>query len=278
MFYEQSEITELLNCEHCLQPYDEYYQPKILHCCGKTICNTCIRQIENQVQNNNYKCIACNDIDTIPKNGFQVNLAVAKLISKQPKEISRGPEAEKLKLNLRELDDLVNKFLFEMENGEFLIAKECEELKRQIQLAKEERIQKINQLFDSLLLRIDDYAEKCNSKYKEMNEAKHKSKELIKLVNESIKQQNSYLRQLKINEVETLRLNEKMSELKTLIGKERIFIKKSIFGNEIMKFEANLIPIDEQFLGKIIHRKSDFTVIILIYFSFSLLNFIIIMT
>jgi hypothetical protein len=129
-----------------------------------------------------------------------------------------------------------------------------------------------------LLLRIDDYAEKCNSKYKEMNEAKHKSKELIKLVNESIKQQNSYLRQLKINEVETLRLNEKMSELKTLIGKERIFIKKSIFGNEIMKFEANLIPIDEQFLGKIIHRKSDFTVIILIYFSFSLLNFIIIMT
>ncbi len=80
-------------------------------------------QIENQVKNNKYKCFACNDIKTMPKNGFQVNRAVSKLIVK--KEIPRGPEAQKIKQNISELENLVNKLLFEIENGEYLIAKDC---------------------------------------------------------------------------------------------------------------------------------------------------------
>jgi hypothetical protein len=58
MTYEESEIKELLKCEHCSQSYGDYYPPNILSCCGKTVCNMCIRQIEKQVKNNKYKCIA----------------------------------------------------------------------------------------------------------------------------------------------------------------------------------------------------------------------------
>ena len=50
MIYEQSEIKELLHCEHCSQSYGDYYQPKILSCCGKTIYGTCVQLIENQVK------------------------------------------------------------------------------------------------------------------------------------------------------------------------------------------------------------------------------------
>jgi len=63
---------------------------------------------------------------------------------------------------------LVEKLLFEMENGEYLITEDCRELKREIQQAKEERIQEINQLCDLLFLKIDTYEERCKCKYKEM--------------------------------------------------------------------------------------------------------------
>jgi hypothetical protein len=36
---------------------------------------------------------------------------------------------------------LVNKLIFEQENGEHLITEDCQELRRQVQLAKEEKIE-----------------------------------------------------------------------------------------------------------------------------------------
>jgi len=44
---------------------------------------------------------------TMPNDGFKVNELAVKLLTKKPKEISRGQEAEKLKLNLCKLDELV---------------------------------------------------------------------------------------------------------------------------------------------------------------------------
>ena len=71
MFFEQSEIIDLLKCENCSQQYDEYFPPRILPCCGKTLCYTCIQSIEKQLKNNKFKCIACNKEDTIPNNGLK---------------------------------------------------------------------------------------------------------------------------------------------------------------------------------------------------------------
>jgi len=99
---------------------------------------------------------------------------------------------------------LVNKLIFEQENGEHLITEDCQELRRQVQLAKEEKIEEINKHYDALFLKIDTYEEKCRRNYKEMNDAKKKANELIKSVNESIQQQNAYLRQLTIDGKKTM--------------------------------------------------------------------------
>jgi hypothetical protein len=76
------------------------------------------------------------------------------------------------------------KLLFEMENGEYLITEDCRELRRQVQLTEEEKIEEINKHCDALILKIDAYEERCKSKYKEMNQQKQKANELIKSVNE----------------------------------------------------------------------------------------------
>jgi hypothetical protein len=69
MLFEQSEIIDLLKCENCSQQYDV---PRILPCCDKTICNTCVQLIEKQSKNK-FKCIVCKENETIPKNGFKIN-------------------------------------------------------------------------------------------------------------------------------------------------------------------------------------------------------------
>ena len=262
MFYEESEITNVLKCEHCIKPYGEYYPPRILPCCGKTICYSCVESIEKQVKNNRFKCIACKKEKKMPNNGFLVNSVAVKLLATQPKEISRGQEAEKLKKNLYDLEQLVNKLLFEMDKGEYIIRDDCRELRRQVQLAKEERIEEINKYCDALFVKIDHYEEKCKSKSKEMNEAKKKANELIKSVNNFIQKQNEHLRQLKFDDNELMASNLRMNELKMQIEKERKNIKKSIFGNQIMKFETNSNKAGEEFLGKLTYHILDFTVII----------------
>jgi hypothetical protein len=266
MLYDQSEIVELLNCEHCSQPYDQYYQPRILPCCDKTICSTCVKLIQKQLKDNKFKCIACNKVDIMPKDGLQVSEPDAK-----PLEKLKGPEAERIKQNLRYLESLINKLTFEIDNGECLIRKNCSQLRKQVQSAKENRINEINKHCEGLLKKIDLFEEKRIRKYKEMNLLKQQDDEFIKLVNESIQQQKDYLMQLKINDKETIACNEKIEELKTKIEKERKNIKKSVFDNQFLKFEANTTSIDEALLGKLIQDTFDFDVISLILKLFFLL-------
>jgi hypothetical protein len=75
-----------------------------------------------------------------------------------------------------------------MENGDFIITEDCKELKRQVQLAKEQKIEEINQQCDALFLKIDVYEGKCKNKYKNKNQSKQQADELIKLVKQSIQQ------------------------------------------------------------------------------------------
>jgi len=138
---------------------------------------------------------------------------------------------------------------------------------RQVQLTKEVKIKEINQQCDALFLKIGTYEEKCIRKYKEIHESKQKADELIKSVNETIQQQNTYLRQLNIDEKKTIELSEKISELKVEVKKEKFHFNESIFSNLTMKFEVNKTSIDDECLGKLTHHIQDLNVI---YFLFSL--------
>ena len=94
-----------------------------------------------------------------------------------------------IKQNLLHLESLVNNLLFEMDNGDYIITEACKELRRQVQLAKEEKIEEINQQCDALFLKIDAYGEKCKSKYKEMNESLNHHFEIFLLFYSSIKRE-----------------------------------------------------------------------------------------
>ena len=266
MFYEQSVINKLLKCQHCNQSYEEYFSPRILPCCSKTICQHCVRfmarkSLENKSnemrslerrssRKTTFKCLICQEESIMPSKGLPINEAVALLMSAQPIEVSRGAEAEKLKQNIIDLDNLANKLNFELDNGEHLIREHCTDLKRQVQLVKEERIREIRKKGDSLIERIENYQLNCIQKYQEMKKLKKiEKKELLTQVNNVIQKQKTYLNQLKINDNETIASNESLIEFKSRLEQERENVKNLVFNNQLMKFDVNTTKVGEELLG-----------------------------
>ena len=141
IFYETTKIEDLLKCQKVLHPFDEYHSPRLLPCCGKTICHNCVQSIQKALKFNKFKCILCQKESSMPDGGFLVNELAEQLISKQTKELYRGAEAESLKQSPNELDSSKAKLTFELENGETIIDEECRDLKTAVQSAKEKRIE-----------------------------------------------------------------------------------------------------------------------------------------
>ena len=67
---------------------------------------------------------------------------------KENKSILFGSENDKLKKKFNDLNNLVNKLILQIEDGEYLIKEECRELRNQVQLATEEKIVETNEKSD----------------------------------------------------------------------------------------------------------------------------------
>ena len=147
MSSESAALTDLLKCEHCHQAYDGYDSPRILPCCSKTVCHLCIKKLErsNRKSETTFECVVCGEEFEMPSKGLPVNEELDKLILDSPGEVEppKNSDALKHEKELIKLENLISKFIFEMENGDHLITDDCDELKRQVQLAKEELILEI---------------------------------------------------------------------------------------------------------------------------------------
>lgn len=258
MFYDQSSIEQLLKCQNCNQLYDLYEQPRILPCCGKTLCERCIERIEKEVRNNLFKCVMCHDECVMPKKKFPVNELVARLALEQPKEVYRGEVCEEFKINLFNLESLASKLNCDMHHGEDTIKEHCFELRRIIQLATEKKIQEIITSSSLLINRVDDYEQDTIDKYRKNFEFKKMLSDIIEKVNGFIKEQKSYLSQFVINENEIGLSNMKLDALKQKL-EENLNIKKTLFNNRLMSFAMNTSPIDESIIGNISFDRIDTT-------------------
>ena len=273
MFYDQSSIEKLLKCQNCNQVYDLYEQPRVLPCCGKTLCGKCIERIEKEVKNDLFKCVMCDDEYAMPKKKFPINELVAKLILEQPKDVYRGEVCEEFKINLFNLESLATKLNYDMNHGEDSIKEHCIELRRIIQLATEKKIQELIAKSELLIQRVDSYEQETVEKYAKNNEFKKMLSSIIDEVNSFLKDQKRYLSQFVINENEIGFSNIKLEELRLKL-EENLNIKKTLFDNQLMCFYANKRQIDESMVGSISFERIDtsLTVSQVLYKFYLILN------
>lgn len=256
MFYEQATITNLLKCQKCSLTYDAYEQPRILPCCGKTVCNNCTYKIEKYISNSLYRCVMCQEEGYFPRKGFPVNEVVAKLATEQPKEVYRGEKCEEFKSNLTTLESLTNKLTFDLDHGEDVIKEHCFELRSVIQLATEKKIQELISLSETLIQKVNDYEMETTERFMTNDEFKDKLGNIIKEANVFLIEQKGYLNQFKINDREIMSLNEKLNKIKLKL-EDNLCLKRVIFNNTLMKFEMNKNLLDESLIGNISNKRID---------------------
>ena len=180
MFYQESQIEELLKCPHCQNRYDE---PRILPC-GQAVCNQCIHVILNQMQQNeaSFKCLLCDEFHA--KSTFPVNRSLMAIIKKQPSEVYRGKKVEVLKQNLKDISSNKIKLENAFRNGKNQLIDHCLNIRGDIDLAAEKVIQDIQDKRDELLKKVDEYEKKMIITIQNDMQANEKFEKTIKELNQ----------------------------------------------------------------------------------------------
>ncbi len=258
MFYEESAIRKLLKCQQCLYNYDEHDQPCTLPC-GKNICNNCVAKIESLAKTSKkFKCTLCAEEHAIPEKGsFPVNETLLELIKTQPKEVFRSKDCSELKENLRSLETLLKTLKFEYSIGVERIKSYCAEQRNQIQMSTAKRIKEINHLNTVLMEEVDSYEKECIDWYSNNEAFKKYMHDQIDNVLKFIAEKEKYLKEYEIDE-EIIRKSIQLSQnVKSHLDYELKKLKITVFGNEIIKFNANSIKLDALVLGRIDYERLD---------------------
>ncbi len=200
MFFEESQIDEILKCDLCIQRLDN---PRLLPC-GKTICSACFETVikTKDKKENSFRCPSCQ---TVHKNAeFPLNESLKKLLEKKPVEVFRSGLIEEFKNNLSliesnklELEDLIL-------NGVEKVKEHCIGLRLDVDLATESAISaltlKMQQHRDMLIKQIDEYETKTIAIARGETAVKGELQKIIIAMDEFANEWRRHLMKLKIDE------------------------------------------------------------------------------
>jgi hypothetical protein len=244
MFYETSFISNLLKCQHCSQPYNQFCKPRMLSCCGDSICDTCIDLLKYDVINKKYKCVLCSKFVNIPDDGFPINRLALKLVSEQPKEAYRGKEMRDLKLSLSSLEELSKSLLFETKNfNDSNFNKHWDDQKLGIQLTFENLIKELTQQKEMLMKKVEQHRTACKVSFVNTNQlVSSQTKEVISKVNSFIEEQRTFMNQIQIDDDQIAHSNHRITALRKEIERERanlISEKNKVLEKSLAKFKIH---------------------------------------
>lgn len=240
MFYEECTVKKLLNCQKCNEKYNEPY----LIPCGFTICQNCAQDLAEN------PCGMCNKPHETPLNGFPLNQIILSLINEQPKEIYRGKEADRLKRNLKYINEKFSKLSTDVTNKEDKIKEHCLELRRKVQLKTEELINEITNLNEELIVEINTHEKEW---LKKQRAKKPYNKDLYdELRSQIVKfndEQSKYLQQTQIDDDEIIEANELAEKYRSQIDQCLDDVSVFIFDGKQIEFETSGLSFDRRFLG-----------------------------
>ena len=250
MFYETSFISNLLKCHHCGQPYDQYYKPRMLSCCGDSICDTCVESLEKNSVDKKYKCVLCPKFGFVPDDGFPINQLAVKLVSQRPKEAYRGKEHRDLKTNINGLEQLSKKLLLESEHfNESNFNKHWDEQNEHIQITFDYLIQELTRQKEALMIRVNELRMTCKDNFTDMSQnVSMQAKEIVNKVNNFIDEQRTFMNQIQIDDRQIADSNERVAALRIEVENEHANLaneKNKIQEKSLVKFKSRETSIVE---------------------------------
>ena len=178
------QIKNLFDCEQC---YQLLVDPVTLSC-GNSVCKRHLEDLfgASPEESNTFLCKLCGDKHSIPENGFAINKRIQNALSIEFNTLKLNPvyeeckkEINEAKNNLQKIDNLEN-------DPENHIFEYFEEIKRQVDIRREELKLKLDNYSDEILQSIESAKENCVKLSQESKrlsrEIRNSKKELTELI------------------------------------------------------------------------------------------------
>lgn len=248
MFYEESEINKVFSCPCCDLKFED---SKVLPC-GNIICGYCASRL-----NKKFQCELCFKTHVVPDEGFPISNLILKFLSIKSDEVIRSSQATNLKNNLKEIQLIIKRLSFKINNGVDYIKEHCINLRNDVQLATERFIKDVNDLSETMINKINKYEQKRIRDYKDLATDKQ---EHLKVVNELqifYDRWNDYLKQFKINDYEIHYANLAAQLISLNSNKTNVLLDKLNFSGIYLNYENKSREINKNILGHLFKTREQ---------------------
>ena len=153
-----AKIKELLVCKY--NNCNKYFEEPIILSCGTSVCKSHVDDILDvkNVKNGKYNCKICNGSHEVPLDNFIINRDLNKFFQ----DDSHLPDKQKKVKDLYvEFEATVNSLKKMLENPSNYLHDYTSELKRQVDLQREELKAKIDEMALDIISKIDNLYEEC---------------------------------------------------------------------------------------------------------------------
>jgi len=235
-------IKEDLTCKYCI---DIYQNPVTLTCCGDNICKQHVEEFLSNNQTNKFSCPLCNEENS--NQSLKVNKFMQKMVKTELHKFKinfkHKETLENLKIEIERLAGLLN-------DPENFIYEEMNELKRQVDLDREELKSKIDELADDIIQQLESYEQKFKTECKANVEIEHYNG----LVESSRTQLSEYQNFLDLFSVESEERDKQSKAGQEMINALQSNIqefKQKLISNLSITYKANENKVEDLF-GKLI--------------------------
>ena len=234
-----SELEDLLKCAMCKQIFTGL--PITLICCNATICEHHKEEQLDLKEQKKFRCNLCDTLHIIENNKIFITNKIAqqllemKLVQKLEKVqnanfgdiyAKTNEEIENLELSFKEINDLLkdpNNFIFETISN----------IKREVDLRKEKLKEKIDEISEEMIHKLDNYEKKCYENIV-INKLEEKTSDMFKEIQANLEEWNKEDKSILMvsNDSKRKEIQSKAIEFDTKIFAALIDLKKELLMNK----------------------------------------------
>ena len=199
---------------------------------------------------NEFTCPLCFQIHQMPKNGFPLNKAFIELIQDisidkineiNKDQFDKSINIEYLKFNLKNLKMEIDKIDSMIKNPSDELYEYCANLKREVQLSTEIKIENMNKLNDQFIKQIDEFEKKCSKNMKtEIKVDLNKMQQQNVSFNEFYNKCLNDLMNNKLNKFELTDAIQKVESIQLKLEHKMHISRSVLFKHDsVLEFESN---------------------------------------
>ena len=178
------QVKNLFNCEQCSQLLVD---PVTLPC-GSSVCKSHLDELIEKTtkETNKFECELCKEKHYIPENGFAINKRFQSALDIKLNTLKLNPVYNECKKEINLAENSIEKIENLLKDPEHFIFEYFEELKRQVDLRRENLKLKLDNCSDEIITSIEITKENCIKLSKESKrlstEIEKSKEELTKLI------------------------------------------------------------------------------------------------